>query len=164
MRGSAVGVEDADVEVADEDQDAGSGVAAAQSDVVQAAVVAQGDDAGVVDAVVADPVVAGVDGGAGRDRFRSGRVGLRRCVPAKGAVRPDGVVVAAESVEQCLELADRLRSGLVVEPFLQGLVEEWSNRMPWPWQVTSSATRPPRRGKPVNTAPLSDSSLSGCPC
>jgi hypothetical protein len=43
-------------------------VAAAQPDVVQAAVVSQGDHARVVDAVVADAVVAGAgrDGGSER--------------------------------------------------------------------------------------------------
>jgi hypothetical protein len=44
--------------VTDQDQDAGAGVAPSEAEVVQAAVVAQGDDAGVVDAVVADAVVA----------------------------------------------------------------------------------------------------------
>ena len=38
-------------------------------------------------------------------------------------MRPDGVVVAAEVVELGLELGDGGRAGLVVEPFLQGLVE-----------------------------------------
>ena len=51
------GVEDADVEVGDEDDDSGSGVLVTEADVVEAAVVAQGDSAGLVDAVVADPVV-----------------------------------------------------------------------------------------------------------
>jgi len=55
-----VGVEDADVEVADQDEDADAGVASSEADEVQAAVVAEGDDTGVVDAVVADAVVAGL--------------------------------------------------------------------------------------------------------
>src|SRR4051794_13551080 len=53
------GVDDADVEVLDEQQDAGSGVGSSDADVVQSAVVAQGDGAGVVDAVAADPFVGG---------------------------------------------------------------------------------------------------------
>jgi hypothetical protein len=73
-----VGVEDADVAVADEHQDAGAGVAAAQPDVVQPAVVPQGDDAAGVDAVVADSVVAGVEPSTGRDGLRAGEVGLQR--------------------------------------------------------------------------------------
>jgi hypothetical protein len=94
-------------------------VATAEADVVQAAVVAQGDDAGVVDAVVADAVVAGVDRGAGGDGLGPGRVGLRGGAPVQCPVWPDGVVVAAESVEQGLQLADGGRARLVVEPFLQ---------------------------------------------
>ena len=52
-------VDDADVVVLDEQQDVGSGVGSSQPDVVQAALVAQGDDAGGVDGVAADPVVGG---------------------------------------------------------------------------------------------------------
>ena len=48
-------VDDADVEVGDEDDDVGSGVFSADPDVVQPAVVAQRDLAGGIDAVVADP-------------------------------------------------------------------------------------------------------------
>jgi len=48
------GVDDADVEVVGEEDDAGSGVGSSHADVVESSVVAQGDDAGVVDAVVAD--------------------------------------------------------------------------------------------------------------
>jgi hypothetical protein len=55
----------AHVEVRDEHEDADAGVAAAQPDVVEPAVVAQGDDAGAVDLVVADAVV-GRDGGTWR--------------------------------------------------------------------------------------------------
>jgi hypothetical protein len=45
------------VEVADED--VGAGVRAAEAEVVEAAVVPEGDDAGFVDLVVPDSVVAG---------------------------------------------------------------------------------------------------------
>ena len=51
------GVDDADLEVVDEQDDVGSGVGSADADVVQAAGHPQGEGAGVVDAVVADPVV-----------------------------------------------------------------------------------------------------------
>ena len=47
------GVEDADVEVVDEADDAGSVVVSAEADGVEGAVVAQGDLAGLVDDVVA---------------------------------------------------------------------------------------------------------------
>ena len=60
------GVDDADVEVGDEQEDGGSGVGSPDAEVVEAAVVAQGDFAGAVDAVVADaPVGVGVAAGGG---------------------------------------------------------------------------------------------------
>ena len=52
-------VDDADVEVLDQQQDVGSGVGSSDADVVDAAVVADGDNAGAVDAAAADPIVAG---------------------------------------------------------------------------------------------------------
>jgi len=52
------------VQVFDQDQDALAGVAAADADVVQPAVVPQGDDTGGVDAVLSDAVVRGVGRGA----------------------------------------------------------------------------------------------------
>ena len=69
------GVDDADVEVGDEQGDGGSGVGSADADVVQATVVAQGDYAGGIDAVGAYPLV-GV-GGVVRRRggFGAGGVG-----------------------------------------------------------------------------------------
>ena len=97
-----VGVENADVKVADQHQDAGAGMAAAQADVVQAAVVPQGDHAGVVDAVVADAVVPGVDRGSGVHGLGAAGVCLLGRASTEGAVRPDGVVVVAELVEQGL--------------------------------------------------------------
>lgn len=51
------GVEDADVQVLDEEQDVGSGVGAADADVVELAAGAEADVAGFADLVVADPVV-----------------------------------------------------------------------------------------------------------
>jgi hypothetical protein len=60
---SGGGVGDGDFEVLDEDQDAGSVVDAADSDVVEASVMAQGDRSGLVDAggaVVVVGVTAGV--------------------------------------------------------------------------------------------------------
>jgi hypothetical protein len=58
-------VDDRDVEVVDQGDDAGSGVGAADADGVEASAVAQGDLAAGVDAVDADPVVA--LGGSGGD-------------------------------------------------------------------------------------------------
>ncbi len=67
------GVDDADVQVLDEQQDVGSGVGSAGADVVELAGVAEGDGAGFADDVGADAVVvpaprspgavAGVPGG-----------------------------------------------------------------------------------------------------
>ena len=59
------GVDDADVEVLNEQDDVGSGVGSSDADVVEPAVVAQGDHAGVVDAVAADAVVGVGPGSVG---------------------------------------------------------------------------------------------------
>jgi hypothetical protein len=50
-----VAVDDPDLEVLDEQGDAGAGVESADADVVHSAVVPQGDGAGLVDAVVKPP-------------------------------------------------------------------------------------------------------------
>jgi hypothetical protein len=74
-------VDDSDVEVLNEYEDAGAGVGSADADVMEAAGDAQGDDAGLVDAVAADSVVgvgsgcwvgfgAGGEGGSGRGLMR----------------------------------------------------------------------------------------------
>jgi hypothetical protein len=69
-------VDDADVEVVDEQQDGGSGVGSADTDVVEVAVDPQGDLAVGVDAVVPDAVVGVVAcGGSG---FGAGLVGDSR--------------------------------------------------------------------------------------
>ena len=52
------GVDDPDLEVLDEEQDVGSGVGSPDADVMESAGVAEGELAGGVDAVAADPVVA----------------------------------------------------------------------------------------------------------
>ena len=52
------GVDDADVPVVDEQEDVGSGVGSADADVVQPAGQAEGDAAGLIDAVGAHAVVA----------------------------------------------------------------------------------------------------------
>jgi hypothetical protein len=55
----AVAADDPDVQVVGEDVDADAGQEAAEPDVVQAAVVAQGDRSGLVDHIAAEPVVVG---------------------------------------------------------------------------------------------------------
>jgi hypothetical protein len=95
------GVDDADVAVGDEQQDVGAGVGSSDADVVQPAVVAQGDDTGVVDAVAADPLVAWCvgGGGGGGGGFWAGGVGRSGGAPVEGTVRAVGVVVGGEPVE-----------------------------------------------------------------
>ena len=56
---AGVTCDDANVQLVDEQGDAGSAVGGADADVVEAAVVAQGDGAAGVDGVVADSVVGG---------------------------------------------------------------------------------------------------------
>ena len=98
-------MDDADVEVLDEQDDGGSGVGSADADVEEAASVAEGDLAFVVDDVAADAVVvvelaAGDRGSFGQgviDSGRGGAVGQR-------AMRALLVVEAGEEVEEGLEL------------------------------------------------------------
>jgi hypothetical protein len=80
------GVDDADVEVVDEQDDVGSGVGSADADVVESAVDAEGDDAGVFDAVVADAVVVVAGSVGGRGCFWSGLVGGGRGLDGAGCV------------------------------------------------------------------------------
>ena len=95
---SAAG-DDADVQVVHEEQDGCAGVAATETDVVEPAVVPQGQLAVRVDLVAADGEVAVDQRDAGRDGLGPGGVGLGGGAPAHGAVQSDGVVVAAEGVE-----------------------------------------------------------------
>ena len=70
--------EDPDVAVVGEDQDSVAGESAAQADVVESAVVAQGDRAAVAHAVLADPVVPIDDGDTGGKGFGTGGERLDR--------------------------------------------------------------------------------------
>ena len=95
------GVDHADVQVLDEQDDVGSGVGAADAEVVQPAGDAQGDAAAVVDAVVPDPVVGvGVAAGGGLG-LGEGAVDGRGGGPVRERpVRPAVVVLVGERVEQ----------------------------------------------------------------
>src|SRR4051812_10451101 len=97
------GVDDADVEVLDEQDDVGSGVGSADAEVAEPAGDAQGDGAGFADRVVADPVV-GVAGAVGAGGgFRSGLVGGGRGGSVgQGSVGPGVVVLGGEGVQECL--------------------------------------------------------------
>jgi hypothetical protein len=166
------------VAVADQDQDAGAGVAAAQTDVVQPAVVSQGDDAAEVDAVVAGPGSGRCRSGCRWARLLGGRCrpGWARAARGRG-VGSDGVVVATELVEQGLELAEGGRAGLPVEPFLHGLVGTLD--FPAGLRVVGPGVAEPDfagvagqlEGSPAAAAwgagehrPVSDSRPAGSPC
>ncbi len=81
---SGVAVDDPDLKILDEQGDAGAGVASSDSDVVQSAVVPQGDHAGGVDAVEADAVVAG-GRSASAEMFAGGEVRLAASVAVGAA-------------------------------------------------------------------------------
>jgi hypothetical protein len=74
------------VQVVDQDEHRCAGVAAVQADVVQPAVVPQGQLSVGVDLVVADPEVAADERDAADGRFGPGRVGLGGGVAADGSV------------------------------------------------------------------------------
>ncbi|MDT5369481.1 MAG: hypothetical protein QOC62_3912 [Mycobacterium sp.] len=78
---------------------------------VQVAVVADGDDAGGVDSVVADAVVRW-DVVAGGEGFGPVGVGLDGGAASQGAVWTDGVVVGQECVDLGLEFGDGGGCGL----------------------------------------------------
>ncbi len=107
------GVDDADVQVLHEQQDARSGVGSADAEVVQAPGQTQGDATGLVDLVGAD-AVGGTRGTAG------GGGGPVR----QGPVRAVVVAGGDEDVEQSLQLVDGGRLvGSGGHPVLQRLVE-----------------------------------------
>ena len=105
--------DDADVQVVDEQRDRGAGKSGAEADVVQPAVVAEGDAAAGVDLVLPDPVVGG-DDRAGGDGFGSGRIRLGGGASAQRAVGPDGVVVDGEPVQLALLFRFKLSGRPVV--------------------------------------------------
>ena len=150
------------MEVADQYQDAGAGVAAGLVRCGAGGCCA----ASVITpelsmAVVANAVVTGVDRGAGGDGFRPSAVGLVGSAPVQSAVRPGLVGVAAEGVQERLELAHGDWSRLAIEPLLHSLME--ALHLPAGLRMvgagvderdaagvtrsSSSATRPPRRGR-----------------
>ena len=115
----AVGGDDAYVLIGDEEQDGGAGVGPADADVDELGPVAQGDLAGLVDAIPAHPVVRGdgEPGAAGRG-LGTGVERLCRCPPGQRPVRSDVVVVIAEAVELGLQLGQGGGRGLFGEPAL----------------------------------------------
>ena len=101
------GVDHADVQVLDEQDEVGSGMGSADAEVVQPAGDAQGDAAAVVDAVVPDPVVGvGIAAGGGLGLGEGGIDGRGGGPVRQGPVRPAMVVLVGERVEQGLQLRD----------------------------------------------------------
>jgi hypothetical protein len=113
----------ADVQVVDQDEDGCAGVAAAQADVVEPAVVPKGQLAVGIDLVVADPEVAVDERDAAGGRFGPGRVGLGGGMAADGAVWPDVVVIVAEGVQLPLQFVGGACAGLGGQPLLLGLMK-----------------------------------------
>ena len=114
-----------DVEIVDEKDDVGSGVGSSDADVVEPAADPQGDDAGVVDAVVPDPCVGVAVATAGRPRL--GPVAVGRGGGGAVRQRPVGAVVVAgvdEAVDEGLQVGDGGGLiGLRAQPFLHRLLE-----------------------------------------
>ena len=105
--GFSVGGEDPDVAVVDEHEDVLSSVGSSDGEVVEFSGVAQGDCAGLVDAVASDAELAGV-----ADRCSCG-LGFDACgvrgaggCSVFGAVGAYVVVVGGEDVELGLELCE----------------------------------------------------------
>jgi hypothetical protein len=110
------------VQVVDEEQHAAAGVGLADADVVEPAVVSQGDGA-VVDAVASDPVVDRSGVLCWWCGFGAGIEGGRGGAAADGAVGPVVVVGLGEGVELCLQVGEGGGGVLRGEPFLHRLVE-----------------------------------------
>jgi hypothetical protein len=86
-----------------------AGVFGADAEVMHPACSAQAHLAGVVEPVVAQPVVAWRVSVAGWQRLRCGPVGVAWCASVKRAVRALVVVVRSQLVELALQLRDAAR-------------------------------------------------------
>jgi hypothetical protein len=115
--------EHADAQIVDQKEDGCAGVAAPQADVVEPAVVPQGQRAVGIDLVVADQEVAVEEQDAAGGSIGPGRVGLGGGVAADGPVWPDVVVVVTEGVQLPLQFGGGACAGLGGQPLLLGLVE-----------------------------------------
>ena len=122
------GVDNADVAVVDEEEDGGSGVGSSDADVVESAVVAEGDDAAGVDAVAADSLAAVCGGGSGLCFGESlVRDGWGDAV--EGAVGAGGVVEVDEGVELVLECVVGVGGLQGGEVAFEGLLEAFDAPM-----------------------------------
>ena len=122
---AGVGVDDGDVQVVDEDPHDVTVVFVAESDVVQASAVAQGD-APAADLVVAEPPVPVAAGGGG---FRAGGIGFGGGALGQGSVRSGVVVGGGELVELGLQVGEGRCGRLGAQPLLQGLLEAFDAPM-----------------------------------
>jgi hypothetical protein len=126
------GTDDADVQVLDQEQDAGSGVSPAGADVVQPAVVAEGDDPGPVDAVGADPVVGVGSAVAGAGFGPGGAGGGGGRAAGERSVRALGVVDAGEGVDE--RLRSLMAGGWPGWARSQFFIVCWKrSTLPWVW-------------------------------
>jgi hypothetical protein len=106
----------------------GSGVGSSDADVVKAPADAQGEAAGVIDAVAADPVVsvqAFAGGGFGAGCVGGGRGGAT----GHRAVRAVVVVFDNEGIDLGLQLGEVGGAGLIDQPAFEGLVEPFDAPM-----------------------------------
>lgn len=122
------GCDDADLEVVDEEGDGCSGVGLADSDVVELAGVSEGDGAGGVDFVVADPVV-GSGGGSFWSGFGESGVGNGGGDASQAAVGAVVVVDVDETVELVLEIGEGFSWWVGVEELFEGLLESFDAPM-----------------------------------
>jgi hypothetical protein len=93
----------ADISAGDEEKDRLVGVSGSDADVAEAAAIAQGDGAGLVDAVATDAVLDG-SGLSSRSGLDSRGERLRRRPAIEGAVRTRLVVIETEGIELGLKI------------------------------------------------------------
>jgi hypothetical protein len=116
-------IEDPHLFAGHQQDDPGPLVGAPNPDVKEGPGVAQGHFAGVVGAVVADPVALDVDGFTTGPGLDPRPIGAGRGAPAEGTMRPDMVVVGDETVQLGLELGHRGARVLALEELLERLME-----------------------------------------
>jgi len=140
--------DDPDVQITGQDQNFGAGPAAADADVVEPAVVAQGEFAVGVDAVAADPeVFADADALPGGHGAGPGVPGGCWGAAADGPVRAAGVVVGGEGIQLGLQPGGGGGGVLAGEPVLEGLVQAFD--LPAGLRVVGAAVAEgdPQRGE-----------------
>jgi hypothetical protein len=116
-----------------------------EAEVVQPAVVPEGDAAAGVDLVVPDPVVGGNHRASG-DGLRAGRIGLGGSAAAQRPVRTDSVVVADESVQLVSPHGHAGRLGLRgVMRRPRAFAKRWLTQQVSPTATSRAIPAPPSR-------------------